>query len=170
MTIDAIDSEPAVDAQFLAFQEKVKGSNIDPETLLATDYLNHFNEVVMLIEMLPDMPDCLDMVQEWRPKTYQEHFRDSTFSDKQLAIDAYEHVPKRYRDAFEKNTARMNALVEATTEWLEQAIKSDDQEKLRAIASRSAAGLRKLTDVASAIIHGSEATLEQSEIDAILGD
>ena len=36
------------DAGFLAMQAKVKGSNIDETTLLATDYLNHFNEIVML--------------------------------------------------------------------------------------------------------------------------
>src|SRR3546814_6668569 len=36
----------------------VRGKNINQNTLLATDYLNHFNEIIMLLEMLPSMPEC----------------------------------------------------------------------------------------------------------------
>ncbi|HEY5598367.1 MAG TPA: hypothetical protein VIK47_06140, partial [Kiloniellales bacterium] len=55
----------------------VRGKNIHEDTLLATDYLNHFNEVIMLIGMIPDMPECLRDAQAWQPKSYEEHFRDS---------------------------------------------------------------------------------------------
>jgi hypothetical protein len=34
------------------------GANINPTTWLATDYLNHFNEAIMLLEMLPCAPEC----------------------------------------------------------------------------------------------------------------
>ena len=46
-----------------ALRERARGSNVNDQTLLATDYLNHFNEVVMLLEMLPDMPEMLDEVK-----------------------------------------------------------------------------------------------------------
>jgi hypothetical protein len=39
--------------------DRLEGTNINQSTLLATDYLNRFNEVVMMIEMIPDMPDCM---------------------------------------------------------------------------------------------------------------
>ncbi len=64
------------------FRKLVSGSNINEQTLLATDYLNHFNEVVMLIEMIADMPECLEDAKAWAPKSYQDHFRDSNFSDR----------------------------------------------------------------------------------------
>lgn len=51
------------------WRQRVEGTNICDASLLATDYLNHFNEVVMLIGMIPDMPECLDDAREWRPKT-----------------------------------------------------------------------------------------------------
>jgi hypothetical protein len=35
-------------------------ANINPQSGLATDYLNHFNEAIMLLEMIPDMPDCVE--------------------------------------------------------------------------------------------------------------
>ena len=41
-------------------RDRLEGSNINPNTFLATDYLNHFNELVMFLEMIPDMPDMLE--------------------------------------------------------------------------------------------------------------
>jgi hypothetical protein len=76
-------------------------ANIHPETLLATDYLNHFNEVVMLIDMLPVMPDCALDVVAWQPRSYVEHFRASRFKERDLAIRAYETVDPVRRAAFE---------------------------------------------------------------------
>ena len=35
-------------------RHSVRGSNINEETLLATDYLNHFNEAIMLLELVTD--------------------------------------------------------------------------------------------------------------------
>ncbi|HUG61821.1 MAG TPA: hypothetical protein VMP03_08240, partial [Methylomirabilota bacterium] len=76
-------------------------ANIHPDTRLATDYLNHFNEVVMLIDMLPVMPDCALDVMDWQPCSYVEHFRASHFRERDLAIRAYEAVEPARRDAFE---------------------------------------------------------------------
>ena len=70
-------------------RQKVRGTNINEQTLLATDYLNHLNEPIMLFEMLADVPELLDELAEWQPKSYVEHFTDSAFSDKDLAIEAY---------------------------------------------------------------------------------
>ena len=38
----------------------LRAANINPRTGLATDYLNHFNEAIMLLEMIPDMPECAE--------------------------------------------------------------------------------------------------------------
>jgi hypothetical protein len=45
---------------YQALCARAKGTTINSQTLLATDYLNHFNEVVMLFEMIADMPDMMD--------------------------------------------------------------------------------------------------------------
>jgi muramoyltetrapeptide carboxypeptidase LdcA involved in peptidoglycan recycling len=42
--------------------DRLLGTNINSVTLLATDYLNHFNEVIILIEMVADMPDMIEDV------------------------------------------------------------------------------------------------------------
>src|ERR1700749_1605977 len=69
---------------------ELRAANINPQTGLATDYLNHFNEAIMLLEMVPDMPDCAEDFLAWSPLSYAEHFTASKFKAKELAISAYE--------------------------------------------------------------------------------
>ena len=52
-------------------------ANVNPRTGFATDYLNHFNEAVMLLELLAEMPECLGDFFAWQPKKYDEHFAAS---------------------------------------------------------------------------------------------
>jgi hypothetical protein len=69
---------------------RLADANINPATGLATDYLNHFNEAVMLLEMLSMCPDCLDDFRGWRPLSYREHFEASRFKGRDMAIAAYD--------------------------------------------------------------------------------
>ena len=153
---------------YRAIQERVKGTNINPQTLLATDYLNHFNEIVMTLEMIPDMPELLEDAREWRPKTYPEHFQESGFADKELAIEAYEHVPPRFRQPFELTIGTLDSLVSMTVERAEATVAAGELEQLKVIMSDASGAIRNLVDSASAIIHGTVRTMEQSEIDELL--
>ncbi|OHC75716.1 MAG: hypothetical protein A3G18_03395 [Rhodospirillales bacterium RIFCSPLOWO2_12_FULL_58_28] len=155
--------------KFLAFQKKAKAANLNEQTLLATDYLNHFNEIVMTIEMIPDMPELLEEAREWRPKSYQDHFRDSTFAGKDMAIEAYEYVPARYRTPFEANIAAINRFIAMTVKNAEDAVASGDNDRLRLLMTDASHSIQKIMDMASANIHGSEHALDQAEVDALLG-
>ena len=87
MTIQPIPlfaDETAIDAERLA------AANINPKTRLASDYLNHFNEAIMLLDLLPSMPECIVELIGWEPMDYEEHFANSHFKDKELAIAAYD--------------------------------------------------------------------------------
>ena len=75
-------------ADMAVWAERLQGTNINTSTLLAIDYLNHFNEVIMLIEMVPDMPDIIEDVLAWQARTYVKHSADSGFQDQDLAIEA----------------------------------------------------------------------------------
>lgn len=163
-SIEPVEESPG----FTRFQQQVAGTNIDERTLLATDYLNHFNEIVMLLELVPDMPDCLEMAREWHPKSYAEHFRDSVFSDRDLAIAAYAHVPARFRDPFERTVDRMNHLVEDSLACIETANARNDNDKVRHVVTTTTRALQRLIDTAGAIIHGGDGTLDQSAIDDLL--
>lgn len=156
-------------------QKLVKGTNINEETLLATDYLNHFNEVIMLLEMVPDMPECLEDVKEWQPKSYEDHFAHSTFSDKELAVLAYENAPSGYRDPFDKTTNEINDKVKQSIVEIEGVQKNGIDEQLRELVTTTTRDIQLLMDRSSAIINGDfgkeeqqeVVTLDQDDIDAL---
>ena len=154
---------------FLAYQEKVRDTNINEQTLLATDYLNHFNEIVMTLEMVPDMPELLEDAKEWQPKSYQDHLLDSSFSDKELAAEAYNHVPKKFRQPFEQTISQIDSLIATTIERLEADIGRGDMDLVRENATALSRVIQRLMDVAGGIINGSAKTMEQSEIDNLIG-
>lgn len=159
----------ADDSDFAAWQARVAGANINPQTLLATDYLNHFNEIVMLLDMVADMPDLLEECKAWAPKSYQDHFRDSAFRDKDLAVEAYDHVPARFRQPFEETVAHMNDLVAQSIHRLDDALALGDAELVRVRAHAASQAVQRLMDVASAVIHGSERAMDQDAIDTLMG-
>ena len=150
--------------------QRVEDSNLDPKTLLATDYLNHFNEIVMLLEMVPDMPDMLEDVKAWKPKSYKDHFRDSTIADRALAIEAYDHVPALYREPFEQTVAQINATIASAIRRIEADMEAGDLDILRENTLSLCRILQRLMETASAIIHGSAKTLDQAEINLLLGE
>jgi len=167
-----------ISPEFLAYQDKVRGTNINEETLLATDYLNHFNEVVMMIDMLPDMPDCLDMVKEWQPKPYKDHFRDSTIADKDLAVEVYDHVLPLHKKAFEDTISKVDMAIFQAVVDAEEAIATGDMEYMKFKISESAQDIHRLTERLSAIVHGTadlsgleepdeQVTMDQNDIDAL---
>ena len=43
-----------VDLSHIPDPEVLRAANISPDTLLATDFLNHYNEVAMLMDFLGD--------------------------------------------------------------------------------------------------------------------
>ncbi len=164
------DIPPEERAAFEEFAARVDGTNISAQTLLATDYLNHFNEIVMLLDMVPDMPDMIEECKMWAPKSYVEHFADSSFKDKQLAIEAYDRVPGKFRRPFEETLNQLNTLILGGVAKLEEEIVAGSDpglvtEHVKAISRASQA----LMDCANAIIHGSDRAMAQVEIDSLLG-
>src|SRR4051812_46800434 len=90
---------------------ELRAANINPRTGLATDYLNHFNEAIMLLEMIPDMPDCAEEFLGWQPLSYREHFAASSFRARELAIAAYDAADPAIRGEFDKLTAAMTSIL-----------------------------------------------------------
>ncbi|MBO6503727.1 MAG: hypothetical protein JJ850_12985 [Kordiimonadaceae bacterium] len=108
--------------EYTAEQQKIQpqlaAANINPDSFLATDYLNHFNEIVMLMEMIPDMPELIEEAIEWAPKTYDQHFEESGFQAKDLAIEAYKLAPPVFKTPFEKTCDEMQGIIQSTLNGL----------------------------------------------------
>jgi hypothetical protein len=148
-------------------------ANINPETGLATDYLNHFNEVVMLMEMLPDMPDCAEDVLDWAPVGYCTHFENSSFKDKDLAIRAYTAAPQSVRAHLETLILQIDSEV---TEAQGRLRAGADAATCADIARLATEEIKPLIGAASGAIHGQvdgEDTFgddsAQADVDALFG-
>src|SRR6202035_1060970 len=94
---------------------ELQAANINPRTGLATDYLNHFNEAVMLLEMIPDMPECAEDFLGWEPLSYAEHFTASNFKARDLAIDSYNSADVRIRTEFDNVTSAITSILAAVS-------------------------------------------------------
>lgn len=135
------------------FRSHIPGTNINESTLLASDYLNHFHELVMLIEALSSEPaDFADDLLSWRPLTYEEHFSQSGFRDKDLAIAAYRRAPPRIRARFDEAVAKLHG--EALTLIASVGTKLASGEGLDTSCLEAAARLRILIEAANAIANG----------------
>jgi len=135
---------------------ELRAANINPRTGLATDYLNHFNEAIMLLEMIPDMPECAEDFLTWTPLTYAEHFWASNFKARDLAIEAYELSDAKVE--FDNLTASMTSILTAVGTAMREA----KQDKTRAtLAEQATAWVKPLVAMAGGIINGaSEANVE----------
>lgn len=80
--------------------ERLRAANINPSTGLATDYLNHYNEIAMMIASLGASPEARDDVLAWRPVGYATHFQMTGFTHRDLAVAAYEAAPPDVRQRF----------------------------------------------------------------------
>ncbi len=173
------------DAAIRAMQERVRGTNICEETLLATDYLNRYAGAAMLIQMAPDMPDMLEELEEWEAVTYREHYKSTNIPDAELAVEAYEIALAKYREPLDTIVERMNGNVIRARDSLRAAVMEGDPMQVSLMAGLASEGLHKLVELAAAVIHGSEdavdridevevalpsATSKQDEIDALFDD
>jgi hypothetical protein len=129
----------------------LRAANINPRTGLATDYLNHFNEAIMLLEMIPDMPECADDFLEWQPLSYCEHFTASNFKGRDLAIEAYDSANTGIRVEFDNVTTAMTSILTAVGTAMREA----KQDKTRATLAEQATGwVKPLVAQAGGIING----------------
>jgi hypothetical protein len=145
---------------------RVAPTTIDNGTFLSTDYFNAFNEVIMLLGMMPDMPEMFDEVRGWHFRTYEEHFHESGLGIAPLAIEAYGHVEPPVRAEFERNIAQLRLTVETARETLAQMMDQGELERFKYSAIDYSMQLQALVDAGSAIVHGgTNQVSEQCAID-----
>jgi len=164
---------PAADGRAAAARAAaLAAANINPKTGLATDYLNHFNEAIMLLEMIPAMPECAGDFLSWQPLTYAEHFIASNFKGRDLAIAAYNEARSEVRAPFDDVCDTLTSILMAIRDAVEKS--SQDVTKMR-LAEHAVGWLKPLVAKAGGIINGvSEAEADeaqpQSDADLIMSN
>ena len=140
---------------------RLADANINPRTGLATDYLNHFNEAIMLLEMLSSSPDCVADFLDWQPLSYREHFTASRFKDRQMAVAAYEAADPTVRNCLDTLAGTMTAVLEAAR----MAMRSDlPPQAAQQLAAHTAGSLKPLIARAGAVINGDSGALDGAAV------
>ena len=86
-------------------------SIVNPSTGLANDYLNVFNEILLVLEFLPTMPEMTDEALAWEPRSYCEYFEKSNIPGARHALQAYDMVDPDVRRKFESVLGRLTQIV-----------------------------------------------------------
>lgn len=85
---------------------------VNPNSGIANDYLNHFNEILLLIENLPALlPEMLDEVLAWKPVGYREYFTNSALPGRQQALEIYDGLDPEFRQDFESMVEILDTIV-----------------------------------------------------------
>ncbi len=151
----------------------LSAANVNPRTGLATDYLNHFAEAIMLLELLAEMPECREDFFAWRPKKYDEHFAASKSRHRYVAIAAYAEANPELRQRLDTLANSMNEILMATREVMRHNISGESAVAVADIAVR---WVKPMVARAGAVINGTEAedgeagrhAAPQSAVDALL--
>lgn len=151
MVSDPAPTQALTGSEAQARAQRLRAANINPRTGLATDYLNHFNEAVMLLEMIPDMPECAEDFLTWQPLSYAEHFTASNFKARDLAIEAYESAEPGVRAQFDHIADTMTSILTAVG----SAMREVNQDKTRArLAEQAVLWVKPLVAAAGGVING----------------
>lgn len=174
MSIPALQEMPPADqecaspdAPFLdeavAHAQRLLDANINPRTGLATDYLNHFNEAIMLLEMIPDIPECFEDFLGWQPLSYREHFAASNFKARELAISAYDSSDPDVRAEFDNITATMTSILTTVGDAMRQV---RHMETRTILAEQASGWVKPLVALAGGLINGRNSNAD--DVDEIM--
>ena len=132
---------------------ELKAANVNPATGLATDYLNHFNEVVMLIEMVESMPECAEDIAEWQPYDYRAHFEITNYVGKEVAIASYDGADPALRAEFDTIIKALSDAVDGLRSAILEASQDENRgfPEVLPILDRD---IRPLISMAGAMING----------------
>ena len=131
---------------------------VNPASGLANDFLNVYNEILMLIELLPTMPELVDDIAAWRPASYRAYFMQSPLPGSREALAVYGRLEPAFRNLFEANVERLAECSVGAVDAIARAVACgahDCSEQIAEVCAASAAHMRGLLHATELLInHG----------------
>ena len=141
---------------------------VNPASGIANDYLNHFNEILLMIENLPILlPEMIDDIWQWEPVTYTEYFKNSPLPGSAEALRIYDALDKNFRTDFESMIELLDRIVLSSIEVIAEHRMPDgtiEPEAITEICEQYSADLRVVLDRAADLVnHGYAPPLERPQ-------
>ncbi len=139
---------------------------------LSTDYLNHFSEILMLIEMAPFDSSIVAELSAWRPIGYREYFLKSPLRRAASAIEAYDALTPEHRTAFANTIQALDKLAAAAILALQPPCHSQNVVLIGEVIGPA---IRRLIDRAAAFLNSNGKVIcqtcddTQAIIDRLIG-
>ncbi|MEM7619645.1 MAG: hypothetical protein AAF228_04155 [Pseudomonadota bacterium] len=149
------------DLSLLDLAERLQDTNINPQTLLTTDYLNHFSAILMLLEMMPTDPELFAIdILFWKPMGYIEHLEYSGFRESELAIACYGYVNENTRIAFDKTIIQLDEATKLIIENIRTVLESGNLDEIARVCDVGIPQMRELISQSACIINGNEELID----------
>lgn len=155
MNLDVQLIEPSQTRQ-RAVEELQSKTLVNPVSGLANDYLNLFNELVMMLEQIPQMPELLEDLCAWRPVSYQEYFRKSQLPGRHTALEAYDRLSPSFRRRFETFVAELDVIALASVASVRRQFRDgapEDMDRVAATCTRAGEKMRIILIRASRLVN-----------------
>ncbi len=138
---------------------------VNTQSGLASDYLNVFNSLVMLVEQLSDMPDLIADIVAWRPISYIDYFDHSNLPGRAEALENYQRISADLRGRFEEIVAELDRCATGAVVAIRLQFRrasEPDPDKLRALCAKTCETLHTLLRRASDLVDHGLAPAEES--------
>jgi len=140
----------------------------NPESGIANDYLNHFNEIFLMVENFPILlPEMIDEMSEWKPVSYVEYFEKSPLPGSAEALRVYAGLDKNLRADFETMVELLDGIVQGAIKVILAYRLPDgtiDPEAISDTCELYSADLRAVLDrTADLVNHGHAPPLERPQ-------
>lgn len=132
--------------------EELIDNNVNLVSGLATNYLNHYIEIFLLLEILPDMPECFEDIRLWRPISYCDHVMQSKLPSNEIVLRAYEAVDEKRKTQLASIAKRIDHGLQSFIARAGAALDCSDQDMLRTIRAESNRFLTPLIEEMTGVI------------------
>jgi hypothetical protein len=141
---------------------------VNPASGIANDYLNHFNEILLLIENLPALlPEMIDEILAWKPVSYREYFSNSPLPGSVKTLEIYDSLDEEFRVDFESMVKILDKIILESIKIVTDARRPDgtlDPGDVEDVCETLSAKLRLVLDrTADLVNHGYAPPLERAQ-------
>jgi hypothetical protein len=130
-----------------------------PGTGLSNDYLNHYSELLMLIETASEDRELAGELRRWKPLDYRSYFAASPLRRAEAALRAYDALPVERRFLFEKLIRAMDQLAEMAILAVDL---KEDRDTAAFVPAATAPIVRRLIARAASFLNSNGAEMDRA--------
>jgi hypothetical protein len=141
---------------------------VNPASGIANDYLNHFNEILLLIENLPALlPEMIDEILAWKPVSYRQYFTNSPLPGSVKTLEIYDSLDEEFRLDFENMIEILDKIILESIKVVTDARRPDgtlEPDEVADVCESLSQKLRLVLDrTADLVNHGYAPPLERAQ-------